>query len=190
MSRDYDRDDRDDDREYDRPDPRAVARKVKPPAIALLVIGIISLLFVAWGTYQYFFTFEKEFGEQRDMAVREEMRLNEDVNNPRRLKETREMYDTIFQVLKVAMPITYALQGILALLTVIGSIQVLRMKSRGWGVTAAVAAVIPHLGCLVWVFSLAFGIWALMALNNRVVKRAFAADREGDRDDRHPDDHG
>lgn len=193
---DRDRDDRDrdddrpDDRErdYDADDIRVASKKVKPPAICLLIAGILSVLSIGWGVYQYI-NFDKEFDAQIEKSQKQQPN-----STPQQQQAVKEMTDTIRNITKVAMPIGLGLQTLTALVMIFGSTRVLSLSSRGWGTAAAAMALIPHLTCLIWCLSLAFGIWMLVTLGNKDVRRGFEAKQReragggGDSDRRDDDD--
>lgn len=193
---DRDRDDRRDDRDErdrddrdryddDAEDIRAASKKVKPPAICLLIAGIVSLLFVGWGVYQ-FINFDKEFDAEIERSQQQQG------GDPKQQEAVKEMMGTVKNVMKVAMPIGLGVQTLTALIMIFGSTRVLSLSSRGWGTAAAAMSFIPHLSCLPWLVGLAFGIWMLVTLGSKEVRRGFAAKaRSGsggggydDRDDR------
>lgn len=55
-------------------------------------------------------------------------------------------------------------------LVIYGALQMRQLRSHGWGMAACILAIIPHACCL---FSLPFGIWGLVVLNDPEVRRAF-----------------
>jgi hypothetical protein len=171
VARDTDDFDREDWEPEPEPDPSAAARRVKPPAVALIVVGVVSLLFVGWNVYWYYAHLPGELAQARAQMLP----ANADDSQPS--GNSKEILDLTEQAMYVIYPVNWGLQGLLALVMIGGAIPLVRGKGRGWGLLAAVAAVIPHFGCLAWLFSLAVGIWALIVLNNRDVKRAFAANK-------------
>lgn len=171
MARDTDDFDREDWEPEPEPDPRAAARRVKPPAVALVVVGVLSLGYIGWGVYGYFFTMRQEFAAEREKVL----------TNPAYDEAAqRQMLDILSlteQFTLVAYPVSWGLQAVFALLMIGGGVPMFRLQSRGWGMAAAAVAVVPHLECFVWLASTTVGIWALIVLNNRDVKRAFAANK-------------
>lgn len=70
----------------------------------------------------------------------------------------------------VGMIVGGALIGIVPLISLIGSIQMLRGKSRAWSMTGAITGMLPCSFCCLG--GLGFGIWALVVLNQTDVKQA------------------
>jgi hypothetical protein len=73
-------------------------------------------------------------------------------------------------------PVAASGQGLLALLsliTVLGSIQMLRRKTWGLGITACILSII-NVGNCCCVLGLPFGIWGLVALANSETKDSFS----------------
>lgn len=199
MARDDDRDDRDDrddsdDREFDdRPRRRRrrddrdddtltreeLKRKVKPPGIGLLVVGILSLAAIGYGVFDYFVNFDKQ------MAA-EKAKIDNNPSVPAGQKQaSKDIMDQVANVMKVGVPVMWVVEGILTLLILFGSTKLMSASSLGWGRTAAILAVIPCHGC--WLVGIGVGIWALVTLSDSRVKAAFTEPAR-DRDDRESDD--
>ncbi len=193
MSRDDDRDDREDRREdnYDAEDIRAAAGRVKPPAICLLIVGIISLLMIGMSVVSYFTYLPKQFADQKaQMEVTY-------ANNPQQKQAMIEFMDGYEKFIYAATPVQWVLIAITSTVVIVGSLKMMSLSSAGWGKTASIFAMIPIIsGCCI--LGIPFGIWALVVLSNPDVKRGFAAkarvgsgggrdndyDRDRDRDDR------
>jgi hypothetical protein len=194
MSRDYDRDDRDDDRPRRRDDEpltrEELKRKVKPPGIALLVVGILSIALIGYGVFDYFVNFDKTIAAEK-------AKIDAHPTMPAAQKEaSKDMMDQMAKIMKVATPILWVLEGIVTLFIIVGSTKMMSASSLGWSRAAAILAMIPCHGC--WVLGIAIGIWAIIVLSNSQVKQAFAEgsrpgqpeddydrrDRDRDRDDR------
>jgi hypothetical protein len=73
-------------------------------------------------------------------------------------------------------PVAALVQGaftLVSLITIIGSVQMLRLKSWGLGITASVLSMINFASCCC-ILGLPFGIWALVVLSSSDVKEAFS----------------
>ena len=60
---------------------------------------------------------------------------------------------------------------LLSTVAIVGSIQMFRVRSHGFAMTTAILLLFPCTGCCV--LNIPFGIWALVALTDTQVKRAF-----------------
>ena len=175
-----DRDDRDDRGYRDRDDRRdfeEARRKVKGPAIALMVTALLAFLSLGLGMFQYFVTMPAQFEEQR-RKIDDDPKMTEPMK-----KDMHAFIDTYEQAVKVAIPVDWPIVGITSILIFVGALKMKNLSSRGWGRAAAILAMIPCLsGCCL--LGIPIGIWALMALSNEDVKRGFAfASSATNRDD-------
>ncbi len=174
------RDDRDRRDDRDQPDSRDLEearRKVKGPAIALMITSVLAMLVLAGGVFQYFFTMDAQFEDQR-------RQIDTDPKMPDQTKkDMKEFMDGYEKVLKVALPLDWPLMGISSIIIFIGALKMKNLRSRGWARASAILAMIPCVsGCCL--LGLPFGIWALMVLGNEDVKRGFSyAARDTTRDD-------
>jgi hypothetical protein len=143
---DYDDADRDDDYRPRRRvgSRRAAQQAVTPPAIALIIVGglgllyaVINLLLAATNARQPF--------------------ANMGANNP--------------AAYKVGMAIGIALTFIWGIIVPLAGVMMLKLRNYGAAMTGVIFAMLPcNLGCLL---GLPFGIWAIVVLNRPDVKRAF-----------------
>jgi hypothetical protein len=147
----------------------AIQAKVTPPAIGLIVTGVLNVLFSLWGIVsaalfvaglnpmaqgqmEQFEELAAQGGEQADMA-------------------------------EMMMQITSAMQGPVGLVTgiiqlvigaviIAGAIKMKGLQSYGFALTATILAMIPCLSncCII---GLPIGIWALVVLLDNNVKQAF-----------------
>lgn len=161
-------DDEDDEEEGDEepeerePKPRRIRPKrvgdlsaLKAPAITLLVVGILSLLFNLWML----------FGLMR--ARSQPMPARPDLN-----AQQQEIYKKTYDL--IMGPIGFPVGGICTLfsiLTILGSIMMLQGKMRGLALAGSIVAMFNFCGCCV--FGIPFGIWALVALNRSDVVAAY-----------------
>jgi hypothetical protein len=186
-----DRDDRDDDRprRRDRDDDEPLTReelkrKVKLPAIFLIIIGVLYLVYAGWSLVASTVLFDQQWDQV--MAQQQAQQQAQVQANPQRAQAAQATQDmmngmrSLAQVVAVAVSVVI---GILAAVILFGASKMLTASSRGWGMAAAIIALIP-LNCWVWLLGMGFAIWALVVLNNPQVKLAFAAGSGGrDRDD-------
>ena len=163
----YARDDRDDRDRFDSRDLEDARSKVKGPAIALMVTAVISLLLTAYSTFSYFVTMKSDFEAQR-------AKIDADPNmQPQMKRDMKEMMDTYEKIATVALPVDWLIMIAASLVIFVGALKMKNLSGSGWARAGAILAMIPCVsGCCL--LGLPFGIWALMVLSNRDVKRAFA----------------
>jgi uncharacterized integral membrane protein len=70
----------------------------------------------------------------------------------------------------IGMVVGGGLVCIVPLISLIGSIQMLRGKSRAWSMTGAITGMLPCSACCLGSFG--FGLWALIVLNQPDVKQS------------------
>lgn len=170
---------RDDDRGDDTDDrPRrgggrlAAARgRVKVPAILLIVLGGLGVMFGGLNMIQL-----NQLPAQLDEAAAQQAdKLDRDPNlTADQKQQQKQMMDDIIGFMKKLLPPMFVAQLVLSLVIVAGGVQMFRLAGRGLPITASVLAMIPVLSwcCLL---GLPVGIWALVVLLNADVKAAFAA---------------
>lgn len=163
----YARDNRDDRDRFDSRDLEDAKSKVKGPAIALMVTAVISLLGIAYSVFSYFVTMKSQFDAQR-------AKMDADPNMPAQTKQDmRAMMDTYEKIVTVALPVDWLIVIAASLVIFVGALKMKNLSGLGWARAGAILAMIPCVsGCCL--LGLPIGIWALMVLSNRDVKRAFA----------------
>jgi hypothetical protein len=125
-------------------------RKVTPPAIALLIVGSLGLIFSVLSVV---------------LAAVREPRI--DPNAPPFLQEAMK-YQT--------GPLAVAIQSLFVILNIvilIGGAQMIRMKTWGLGMSASILAMINAGNCCC-LLGLPVGIWSLVVLLNDDVKSSFS----------------
>src|SRR5436190_23531249 len=67
--------------------------------------------------------------------------------------------------------------SVIGIVMIIGALKMMRLESRGWGMTASILALLP---CSpVGLLGMVAGIWSLIVLSRKNVKEAFEARRTG-----------
>lgn len=137
--------------------------KVKLPAIFLIICGVLGLL-AALG-----YTFNMAVAvANADEAVRKEI-ANDPGIPP----------DQIEVAVAAAKGVIYAMLGASIanlmgqVVILLGGISLMRLSGRGTAMTGSIVAVIPCLCASCGIFSMPFGIWALIAMNDASVKANF-----------------
>ncbi|MEQ1825250.1 MAG: hypothetical protein ABL921_04865 [Pirellula sp.] len=125
--------------------------KVQAPAIALIIVGSLSLIMSIYSVVNALVAVPPEFPPDAP--------------------------EFVVQMAKNSVgPVAAAIQVIFVLISVVilfGGIQMLRLKSWGMALTAAILAMIDFGSCCC-VIGLPIGIWALIVLQAQDVKQAFA----------------
>lgn len=146
-------------------DPREVAKaKLATPAIALLIVGILSVLASLWGVGSALYNranadaFTAQFDEVREQ-------IGED--NP---------FIPVIDLMISAnagpwLVITNIVGLLVSLLIVAGALRMKSQKSYALSVVAAIMAMLPIGSCCC--IGLPIGIWALIVLMNGDVKQSF-----------------
>jgi hypothetical protein len=127
-------------------DKAQVARRVQAPAIALMVVGTLTILnglavlaMIGLGVFA---------GVQQGEAIDEEAMIG-------------------FVAYGVGALTSFIVGGIV----VAGGWKMYQLQSWGWALTAAILSVIPCFTC--FLIGLPIGIWSLVTLNDAEVKEAF-----------------
>lgn len=149
-------------------------RKVRWPAIGLIVVGVISL-----GLAGYFVmtiatgSFEKDMNDQ---MAEEQKKLDDNPGmTDQQKKDAKEMQNKIMDIVKTAAPGFAAPLVIAGLLVIVGGVKLMNLSGRGWPMFSAILAMIPCCVSYTCVGGLPIGIWVLVVLSNPDVKAAIAA---------------
>ena len=130
--------------------------KLKPPGIALIVVGSIGLLC----TGGYFL-----------VSVALMASGAPEFKPPPELKDPLEING--FYVGLYGALFAMALNSLLQIFVILGGVAMLRAKGRGMAWTGSVLSVIPVLTSSCCVLGIPVGIWALIVLSDANVKRVF-----------------
>lgn len=158
------------DPQYDEPPPRneALSEQVKLPAIFLIIVAVLNILF---GIYQLISAAIAAVRPAADMY-----------DQMQKLFEQLGLHDALkgqtAEGLKTQAVATNTIVGVVALIaaiiTLVGAIQMLRLRSHALAVTGAILAVIPCVSCSACCgLGEGIGIWALVVLFSEPVKAAF-----------------
>lgn len=145
----------------------AARSRVKTVGTVLLVVSVINLIMVPVGVIN-FFTLPKVFDQQR-----EQVNNNKDMPADQK-QQMIDFFNGYEKVIMTALPFTLALQGLVGLLGTVGSVKMIRLRSRGWATTAAVVNLLP-VGTFCCCLTLPVGIWGLIVLGKPDVRAAFEA---------------
>lgn len=146
-----------------------IKSRVQAPAIALIVVGILNLLGVAWGFFNVIMTTltpANQFHQQMLEIYKAFPQMQTELNkrSPDELKNQ-------------AMFVSWAMVGLgllISVLTIIGSVRMLSLKNYALAVCGAICAAIPCASCGgCCAFGEIIGIWALIVLINPEVRAAF-----------------
>jgi hypothetical protein len=154
------------------PWPRHLAEiksRVQAPAIALMVVGILNLLGVAWGFFNVVITTltpANQFHQKMLDLYQAFPQLQAELNkmSPDELKN---------QAMFVSWGMV-TLGLVIAVLTIAGGVCMLLLKNYALGICGAICAAIPCLSCGgCCLFGEIIGIWALVVLLSTEVRAAF-----------------
>lgn len=171
----------DDDGGYDdRPPPRGGDRLIEEakrrtylPAIFLIITGGISLCMTIYG-FIALPSFDKNMEAQIKL-------IEDNPGIPADQKKMQvDMMRSIADGIKPFMLPLYVVGTAVGLLTVFGGIKMMNLQGRGLVIAGSILSMIPITsGCCC--LGLPFGIWALVVLNNPVVRDGYRAVAGGSR---------
>ena len=141
-------------------------KRVRIPAILMLLFAILSLAMVPLNVLSYF-TLPETLKTEREYINRDP-NLSDD--QKRQTKNFLKMYE---EISVVVVPVYTVFHLICGVVSVIGSLKMLRMRSHKWAMIASVVniASIGHGCCFL---TMPVGIWALIVLSDPAVRAAFA----------------
>lgn len=150
--------------QYDRPMARPKAfkrglRVVRPPAICLLVTGILGLLSTGY--------FLVSLAVSDRALIEAQMQQQHPARNPEEKKMQQDMLDFM---LGPTGKLACVLFVFVNLIIILGSVMMLIGKMR-W--LAYMASILSMIDCCCCLIGIPFGIWSLIALNNPEAKAAF-----------------
>ncbi len=152
----------------------AVRRRVQMPAIFLIVVSVINILFLIYQSINLVVVIatpaEQLYTSQMEMfeKIFPGMAKGLTQTPPEQFKSQEVVSSSIFT----------AVLALCSLLILLGAIQMLRLRSYGLAVTASILAAIPCVTCSACCgLGEGVGIWALIVLMNPEVRAAFGAMR-------------
>lgn len=162
-----------DDRDDDRPARgrggviEEAKRRAYMPAIFLIITGAISLCGTGYGLIAL-----PGFDANVDLQIKA---IEDNPNIPADEKKAQvDMIRNILDTIKPFLLPVYIIAGVVALLTIFGGVQLMNLRGRGVVIAGSILSMIPFTsGCCC--LGLPFGIWALIVLNNPVVRDGYAA---------------
>ena len=134
--------------------------RVKKPAIALLITGILWVLYAGFALVNYLVNKPTAASVQAVQGQANGL-------NASQLQTFQNIMAVAGPLMLVIIVVSLA-AGVVVLL---GAIKMKKLESRGLAMTASILAMLPVSPCCV--LGLPFGIWALMALSKPEVKAAF-----------------
>lgn len=168
----------DDPRYDDRPPRRGVIEEAKErtymPAIFLIITGAISLCGAVYG-----FVMLPSFDANMDAQIKI---IEGNPNVPPAQKKAQvDMVRSIADTLRPLLLPAYLVVTAVALLTIFGGVQLMNLRGKAVVIAGSILSMIPVTsGCCC--LGVPFGIWALVVLNNPVVRQGYlAAARSDDR---------
>ncbi len=163
--------------EYDRPSsvrPDQMKARVQGPAVALIIVGILNLLLAllqTGGTVYIGLQSPEEAKKQQQTFMKLLPKEFQDEMEKEQQKQSPEEEKVRSVALNIGMSLVMLLVAILSLL---GGIRMLSLRSYALCVAGAVSAAIPCISCSGCCgFGEIIGIWAVVVLLNPDVKAAF-----------------
>ena len=146
-----------------------IVSKVTPPAIALMVIGVLNCLMAVYQGINNLVMMTKgpELLQQNPQfeQMQRDMEAQGVEFDPAQFMQTMQMIGPIGIVIAI-------LALVIGVVIILGALKMKQLRSYGMAFTSAVLAMIPCLSpCCI--FGLPIGIWAIVVLNNAEVKSAF-----------------
>lgn len=144
---------------------------LRTPAVILLVLSVLNLLFSSYSILS-----SRSITADPDAA---EVQFHQEIDRQPNLKaEDRDALKKWFSAENIRLYSTWILAcpGIFAvssLLTVIGCVQMLRLRAYGLCILGSILALNP-VNCPCCLLEVPFAIWALVVLLNSDVRRAFS----------------
>ena len=153
--------------EYDVPNLRA-AQSLRAPAISLIITSILSMGLNVLGLVAAAGVHSDPNGFQAGM--RKSLKENKDLT-----PDQRAWIEQNFTAEAVASKLSTCcgIQFVVHLAVLLGAIQMLRMRYYGFAVLGSILALNP-INVPICLLQLPFGIWALIALLDQNVRRAFS----------------
>lgn len=146
----------------------AALRRVKAPAIALMISAGLDILLALWGLFESaFFSLSAQQYNSEMQQLNNSLRQ---LNNP----QIQELVQKMMSILhNPAISVVSDLFGLaMAVLILMGSLKMQSLRSYEFSITAAIVSLVPCVTpcCCI---GLPFGIWALIVLRNPEVKSQF-----------------
>jgi serine/threonine protein kinase len=153
----------------------AIRARVRPPAVALLIIGILYLamlpLFLLVSSVPLYFELNRP-GQKRNVAMGADLLT---LGIPQTAVPLPPL-SPLLGLVGLGLSEIAILSGgslLFGVFILIGALNMLQLRSYGWAMAGAIMAVIPCSPC--WLVGLPVGIWALSILMNPGVRDAFGA---------------
>jgi hypothetical protein len=147
----------------------AISGRVVPPAITLLIVAILNLIFAA-GTGFFGCAMGRMPEDKFEQALRQQ--------NPKAFNDMQQQGWSVQDMLKIYLYGGLAWGGVslfVSLLTILGAIRMMALKSYGLSVFVAILSAIPCISpaACPCIFGMGIGIWALVVLLTPEVRAAF-----------------
>lgn len=141
----------------------ALAR-VNGPATALLIIGILTVIFTLASTAYTMAT--KEQAEQQKAEALEQARRDG-------TEESVELIEQLYEIQEMASNPAFALLPLIfGVLIALGAMKMKKLEGRGFAKVSAILALIPCYG-FCCILGIPFGIWALVVMSKPEVSEYF-----------------
>lgn len=144
----------------------AAQAAVRTPSILLILIGVFSLM-----------TQILAIAQLPQVPATADENIRQIQQNPNMDQQQKEFWIDLFRIVKEQSqnPITYAIQIVVAVLSVvviIGGLQMRNLSGMGLPVTASILSMIPCVSGCCCLLGVPVGIWSLIVLSRPEVKAA------------------
>jgi uncharacterized Tic20 family protein len=144
-----------------------ILEKVKPPAIGLLVVGILNVLL---SIFSLIMSVVGMMG--MNQAMQQQQQQIENMKEQGMDPGVAQMFESIMSFQGPLSLVTNGIALVVGVFIIFGAMKMMKGQSYGMSLTAAIVAMIPCLSacCIV---GLPIGIWATVVLSSADVKNAF-----------------
>ena len=148
---------------------QAALRRVKAPAVALMIVAILNIFLSLWSLAA------AAFFRPTEEQINAELQPLKQLNNPQFQQMVEKVIHIFYGPFGTTFGILNSLFGLaISALILAGAIKMHSLRNHGMAFTAAVLAVIPGFTpCCGYILGLAFGIWALVVLRKPDIKSQF-----------------
>ncbi len=149
--------------------------KTQVPGVLLIIMGLLSVVFGAGMLVFSAGDFQKGF----ELGIKQQIEIVEKNPQltPEQKKEQLEAINKLPDALKQiqpSLPIYGIITGVSGLLMIMGGVKFMNLGSKGLVIIASILTLTPFTAGCCCVIGIPVGIWAIIALNNQVVRDGYA----------------
>lgn len=140
-------------------DPQRAASKVKLPALALIILGVVGILLSVVGLV----------AAPKSLEILQQFANNVNANIPPEMQERLRIKQT--QGVGLGDYLNFAFSLALYGLIIAGGLKMMRLENWGLALTAGILSMLPCTCCCC--ISIPIGVWVVIVLNQADVKKSF-----------------